>query len=56
MQNLTNLNLSKFSQNPDYDSFFEDDDFLDFEFDGELNQLLDKTDLDEADDFFWDEN
>ena len=52
MQNPDNLNLSKFSQNADYESFFEDDDFQDFEFDRELNQLLDKTDLDETDDFF----
>ena len=56
MQNPPNLNLSKFLQNSDDGLFFEDDDFQDFEFDRELNQLLDRTDLDETDDFFGDEN
>ena len=56
MQNPDNLNLSKFSQNADYESFFEDDYFQDFEFDRELDQLLDKTELDETDEFFLDEN
>ena len=37
-------------------SFFEEEDFQGFDFDIELNQLLDKTDFDETDDFFWDEN
>lgn len=56
MQNPPNLNLSKFLQNSDDDLFFEDDDFQDFEFDRELNQLLDRSDLDETDDFVGDES
>ena len=56
MQNPDNLNLSKFSQNADYESFFEDDYFQDLEFDREFDQLLDQTDLDETDEFFRDEN
>jgi len=56
MQNPDNLNLSKFSQTSDYDSYFDDDDFQDFEIDRELNQLLDKADLDGTDEFFRDEN
>ena len=56
MHNPDNLNLFKFSQNEDYDSFLEEDDILDFELDRELDQLLDKTDLDETDEFFRDEN
>ena len=55
MQNPNNLQLSQFSQNADYESFLEDDDFQDYEFDRESNQFLDKSDLDEPDDFFWDE-
>jgi len=56
MHNLDDLNLAKYSQTADYDLFFEEEDFQDFEFDRELNQFLGKTDLDETDDYFWDEN
>ena len=56
MQNPQNLKLSKFLLISDYESFFEDDDFQEFEFDREFNHLLDRTDLDETDDFFWDDN
>jgi hypothetical protein len=56
MQNPNNLQLSKFSQNADYEFFFDDEDFQDYEFDRELNQLTDDDDLDEPDDYFWDEN
>ena len=56
MDNSDNLYFSKFSQNADYDSFFEEDDFQDFEFDRELNQFLGKTDPDETEDYIWDEN
>lgn len=56
MHKPDSINQSQFSQNPDYDLFFEDDDIQDFEFDRELNQFLGKTNLDETDDYFWDEN
>jgi len=56
MHNPDNLNLFKFSQNEDYDSFLEEDDILDFELDRELNLLKGRTDHDETDDYFWDEN
>jgi len=56
MQNAPNLNLSKFLQNSDDDLFFGDDDFEDFEFDREIAQLLDGTDLDETDDFVGNED
>jgi hypothetical protein len=55
MQNAPNLNLAKFLQNSDDDLFFEDDDFQDFEYDREIDSLLDRTDLDETDDFVGDE-
>jgi hypothetical protein len=55
MQNAPNLNLAKFLQNSEDDLFFEDDDFLDFEYDREIDPLLDRTDLDETDDFVGDE-
>ena len=56
MQNPGNLNLSKFSEATNYEFFLGDDDFQDFEIEREINQFLDMTDLDETDDFFWDEN
>jgi len=56
MHNSDRLYLSKFSLNVDYDSFFEGDDIRDFEFDRELYLLKGKTDLDETDDYFWDEH
>jgi len=56
MHNPDNINLSRFSENLDDNLFFEDDDIQDVEFDRELNQLLGKTDLDETDDYFWEEN
>lgn len=57
MQNPNNSPISKISQNADYEFFFnEDDDFQDYEFDRELNFLLDNADFDEPDDLFWDEN
>ncbi|MEE4264888.1 MAG: hypothetical protein V2I56_19545 [Desulfobacteraceae bacterium] len=56
MHNLDNLKLFKVSQHEDYDSFFEEDDIQDFELDRELNLLRSKTDHDEIDDYFWDEN
>jgi hypothetical protein len=56
MHNPDNLNLFKFSQNEDYDSFFEEDDIQDFELDRELNLLKSKIDQDETEDYFWDEN
>jgi len=56
MQNPNNLQPSKLSQNTDYEFFFDDDDFQDYENDREFDQLLDDADLDEPDDFFWDED
>ena len=58
MHSSNNLNLSRFSQDPDDDLFFEDDDIQDVEFDRELNQLLGRTELDEdeTDNYFWNEN
>ena len=58
MHSINNLNLSQFSQDPDDDLFFEDDDIQNVEFDRELNQLLGRNDLDgdETDDYFWEEN
>jgi len=55
MQNAPNLNLAKFLLNSEDDLFFEDDDFQDFEYDREIDPLLDRTDLDETDDFVGDE-
>ena len=46
--------FSKFSLNEDFTSFFEKDDFQAWELDGETNELLDATDFDETDDYFWD--
>ena len=43
MQNPNNLPLYKFTQNADYEFFFEDDDFQDYESDRELNQYLDEN-------------
>jgi len=56
MHNPDNLDLSKFSQNVDYDSFFEEDDIQDFELERELNLFRGKADHDEIEDYFWDEN
>jgi len=50
------LYFSIFSMNADRESFFEEDDFQDFEFDGEINQLLDATDFNETSDYLWDED
>lgn len=48
--------LSKFSQTEDNNSYFEEDYFQNLELDGEFNQLLDVTDLDGTDDFFFEYN
>jgi hypothetical protein len=56
MDNPDNLNLFKFSQNEDYDSFLEEDDIQEFELERELNLLKSRADNDEMDDYFWDEN
>ncbi|MGB5748007.1 MAG: hypothetical protein WBM69_13555 [Desulfobacterales bacterium] len=56
MHNPDNLDLFKFSQHEDYDSFFEEDDIQDFELDRELTLLKSRADNDEMDDYFWDEN
>ena len=56
MHNSDKIHLSKFSQYSDHDPFFEEDYIHDIELDGELNQFLDMTDLDESGNFFWDEN
>ena len=50
MHNSDRLYLSKFSLNADYESFLEEDDLQDFEYDDEINQLLDATDFNETDD------
>ena len=52
MHNSDRLFLSKFSLNADYDSFFEEEDLQDFEYDEEINQLLGATDFDETDAYF----
>ena len=52
MHDSDNLYLSKFLINYDYDSFFEEDNFQDFEFSGEMHHFLDTADLDETDEFF----
>jgi hypothetical protein len=46
----------KYSQNSDYDPFLDDDYFQDIETDGEINEFLHTTDLDEMDNFFLDED
>ena len=56
MDNSDGLYFSEFSLNAEYDSFLEEVDIQDFQFDRELNQLLGKTDLDETDDYFCDES
>ena len=56
MNNPDNIDLSKFSQNQDYDSFLEEDDIQEFELERELNLLKSRADNDEMDDYFWDEN
>ena len=56
MHNSDQFYLSKFSQNSDYDPFFEEEFFQDIELDGELNQFMDLPDLDGTDELFWDEN
>ena len=56
MDNPDNLNLFKFSQNEDYESFLEEDDIQKFELERELNLLKSRADNDEMDDYFWDEN
>jgi hypothetical protein len=56
MHNSDKIHLSKFSQYSDHDPFFEEDYFHDIELDGELNQFLDMTDLDEPEDIFGYEN
>ena len=50
------IHLSKFSYHSDDDPFFDEDCFQDIEWDGELNQFMDMTDLAEPGDLFWDEN
>ena len=54
MHDSDRLSFSKISLNTDYDSFFEEDDFQDLELDGEINEPLDATGLNEMDDYFWD--
>ena len=56
MHNSDRLFLSKFSLNADYDSFFEEEDLQDFEYDEEINQLLGATDFDETDAYFRNKN
>ena len=56
MEKLDNMYLSGFSLNNDYDPFFEEDFFPDIELEKEFNQFTGMSDIDEADEFFWDEN
>jgi hypothetical protein len=56
MHHPDNLYRAKYSHNADYESFLNEDDLQEFEFEREFDQFLDMTDLDEPDDFFWDEN
>jgi hypothetical protein len=55
MHNSDQFYLSKFSQNSDYDSFFEEDYFQDIDLDPELTQFMDMPDFDGKDELFWDE-
>jgi len=50
MYNSDKLYIAKFSHPYDEDPLFEGDYFQDIEVDGEFDQFLDMTDLDEADD------
>lgn len=56
MHKSENIYLAVFSQNAEYESLFEDDDFRDYELDRDIDQFLDMTDLDEPGDFFADLN
>ena len=56
MHNLGRLYLSKFSLNADFESFLEEDDFQEFESDGDMDQILEGPDFDETADYFWDKN
>jgi hypothetical protein len=56
MHNSGRLYLSKFSLNPDFELFLEEDDFLEFESDGDIDQILDGPDFDETADYFLDKN
>ena len=56
MHNSDRFYLSKFSLNADYESFLEEDDFQEFESEGDINQILDGTDFDETIDYFWDKD
>ena len=56
MHNSDKIHLASISQYADYDPFFEEEYFQDLELDGELNQFLDLTDLDDPGDSFWYEN
>ena len=56
MNNSDRLYLTKLSLNADYESFLKEDDFQEFESDGDLDQILGGPDFDEMDDYFWDKN
>ena len=56
MNDLDKLFHPKYSQNSDYDHLFDEDFFQDIETNGEINEFLHKTDLDETDNFFLDED
>jgi hypothetical protein len=56
MHNSDRMYLSRFSLNPDYESFLEEDDFQEFESDGDIDQILDGPDFDETAGYFWDKN
>ncbi len=56
MHNSDRAYLSKFSLNPEYESFLEEDDFLESESDGDMDQILDGPDFDETVYYFWDKN
>jgi hypothetical protein len=56
MHNSDKIYLSKFSYQSDFDPLLNEDCFQDIELDGELNQFMDMTDLDEPGDILWDEN
>ena len=55
MHRSENIYLPKFSLNPDHDLFFDEEYFRDIEIDGQMNKITDLTDLDDAEDFFWEE-
>jgi hypothetical protein len=56
MHNSDKIFLSNFSQNSDFDPFFEEEYFQDIELDGELSRFMDMTDVDETYDFFNEDN